>query len=54
MPSFDFSKSDPRVDLIVTHSPSDVITQFDFEGCSSYLDMKTGKLVVPNPANTCL
>ena len=54
MPSLDFSKSHPRVDLIVTHSPSDVILQFDFEGCSSYLDMKTGKLVVLNPANTCL
>ena len=54
MPSFDFPKSDPRVDLIVTHNPSIVITQFDFEACSSYLDMKTGKLVVPNPADTCL
>ena len=54
VPSFDFPKSDPRVDLIVAHNPSSVITQFDFKACSSYLDMKTGKLVVPNPANTCL
>ena len=43
MPSFHFSKSNPRVDLIVKHSPSDVIAQFDVEACSSYLDMKTGK-----------
>ena len=54
VPSFDFPKSDPRVDVIVAQHPFRVITQFDFEACSSYLDMKTGELVVPNPANTCL
>ena len=40
--------------MIVARHPFSVTTQFDFEACSSYLDMKTGKLVVPNPANTCL
>ena len=54
VPSFDFPKSDPRVDVIVAQHPFRVITQFDFEACSSYLDMKTGELVVPNPADTCL
>ena len=44
----------PKIDLIVTNSPSAVIKQFDFKCCSNYIDMKNERLVITCPADTCL